>query len=527
MKSFIKNHMFAIPLAAVLAIGLSGSALVWNATHTEQVAVQAPPVEASTIEWSKTQAAEAIRSTIASVPADWPRRGEQLSSVTPPFPLSCNVGGIQSSYSVSQQYNNGTTVALATYTAGTGALAFKTQREESSSCVESNTAVSNVDESDIGSEAFTIQVRRGGATSQTTVFRRGDIIGFVLVDGGASAAPSRVVDGILVTAMGGQCVNENSTTDDAKRTLWSGETFTGLLIEKDASIEAWKLPSPPTSASYKPTPLPASVDQVIAVTMPDVPDYPVWPKLPEEKKTPELPKSPESTHPTSKTVLNRISDDKGPGCGWTFTGTVAPTFNESEVKTSNDSIINAAQQELESGADAWSKSVLTYWESIDAYTKSLEEYETFRTEVIKVDEAWNPIHDQWKTYYTNLANYENEVKAREAFIARQSGAQRSYDAAVAACNVPEPTPTPRPTQSNSPTPTPTPTAPKPTPVPTTTPTAPVVGSTAAPEMDRMTLVAPMVRAGCPADRPAILDEKVPEMPTAPTKPENPIPEDQR
>jgi hypothetical protein len=521
--------MFAIPLVTVLAIGVSGSALVWNATHTEQVAVQAPPAEASTVEWSKTPAAEAIRATIAAVPQEWPRRGEQLSSVTPPFPLSCNVGGVQSAYSVSQQYNNGTTVALATYTAGTGALAFKTQREKSSSCVENNTAVSNVDESGIGSEAFTIRVSRAGATSQTTVFRRGDVIGFVLVDGGASADPSRVVDGILAKSMGGQCVNENSTTDDAKRTLWSGETFTGLLVETDASIEAWKIPSPPTSASYKPTPIPAGIDQVIAVTMPDVPDYPVWPKLPDEKKTPELPKSPEVSHPTSKTVLTRISDNKGPGCGWSFTGTVAPTFNESDIKASNDSIISAAQQELEAGAAAWSTSVLSYWESIDAYTKSLEEYEKFRTEVIKVDEAWNPIHDQWKSYYTSLANYENEVKARDAFIARQSKAQKSYDAAVQACNVPEPTPTPTPTvrPTQSPSPAPTTPAPKPTPVPTTTPSAPSVGSTAAPEMDRMTLVVPMVRAGCPADRPAILDEKAPEMPTEPTKPENPIPEDKR
>jgi hypothetical protein len=529
MKGFIKNHMFAIPLVTVLAIGVSGSALVWNATHTEQVAVQAPPAEASTVEWSKTPAAEAIRSTIAAVPKEWPRRGEQLSSVTPPFPLSCNVGGIQSSYSVSQQYNNGTTVALAAYTAGTGALAFETQREKSSSCVENNTAVSNVDESGIGADAFTIQVRRGGATSQTTVFRRGDVIGFVLVDGGASADPARVVDSLLATAMGGQCVKEDSTTDDAKRTLWSGEPFTGLLIDTNASIEAWKLPSAPANASYKATPLPAKVDQVVAVTMPDVPDYPVWPKLPEEKKAPELPKSPEPSHPTSKTVLTRVSDDKGPGCGWSFTGTVAPMFNASEVKASNDSIISAAQQELESGAAAWSKSVLAYWESIDKYTKSLEEYEEFRTEVIKVDEAWNPIHEQWKKYYTNLANYEDEVKARDDFIARKNDAQKSYDSAVQVCNAPEPTqsptPTTRPTQS--PSPSPVPTAPKPTPAPTVTPSAPPVDGATDSEMDRMTLITPMVRTGCPAERPAILNEKVPEMPTAPTKPENPIPEDKR
>lgn len=529
MKGFIRNHMFAIPLVAVLAIGASGSAFVWNATHPEQVAVEAPPAEASTVEWSATPAAEVIRTTINGIPKDWTRRGEQLSSVTPPFPLSCNVGGVQSSYSVSQQYNNGTTIALASYTAGTGALAFKTQRDKSGSCVENNTAVSNVAESNIGAEAFTIQVRRGGATSQTTVFRRGDIIGYVLVDGGASAASAGVVDGIMSDAMGNQCINEGSTVGDAQRTLWSGEPFTGLLVDTNASIESWKIPSLPTGASYKETPLPAKLDQVVAVTMPEVPDYPVWPKLPDAKKAPELPKSPESRHETSKTVQTRVTDDKGPGCGWAFTGTVAPVFNESEINASNETIINTAKAELEKGAAAWSKSVLAYWEDIDKYTKSLKDYEQFRADVIKVSEAWNPIHEQWKTYDTQKANYDNEVKARDAFIARQNEAKKSYEDAVKVCNAPEPTATPSPTKTVPPAPTatPTPPAPVPTPTPTATPSAPAVGSTSPPVMDRTSLVVPMVRAGCPAERPEILDEKVPDMPKEPTKPENPIPEDKR
>ena len=96
MKSFIRNHMFAIPLVSVLAIGISGSALMWDVTHPEQTPVAAPPAQASTVEWSKTPAADSIRAAITAVPKDWTPRGEQLTSVTPPFALSCDFGGPQS-----------------------------------------------------------------------------------------------------------------------------------------------------------------------------------------------------------------------------------------------------------------------------------------------------------------------------------------------------------------------------------------------------------------------------------------------
>jgi len=526
MKNFIRNNMFVVPLVSVLAIGISGSAVVWNTTHPAQIVVPPPPAQASTVSWTKTPAADAIRTAISSIPKDWTRRGDQLTSVTPPFPLSCNVGGVQSAFSVSQGYNNGTTVALASYTAGTGALAFKTQRDNSGACVEANTAVSNVSETGIGSEAFTIQVRRGLATSQTTVFRRGDVIGYVLVDGGASASPAHTVDTILSNVMGNQCINEKSTTDDAKRTLWSGVPFTGLLTEKQATIEAWSLPSTPSVASYKATPIPAQIGPVQPVTMPTVPDYPVWPKLPAEQKLPEVPQAPAPAATTTKTVLNRVPDDSGPGCGWAFTGTVAPTFNQSEVDASNNSIIKAAQDELTKNAQDWSKSVLAYWEAVDNYTKSVSDYEKFRTEVASVSDAWKPISDQWKAYYTSQANYDNAVKAHDAFVAQKADAQKSYDAAVQVCNAPDPVQTPQPTQTaTAPSSSPSNTAPTTTATPSPT-AAPAAGGSGA-GMNRMSLAVPMVKAGCPANRPAILDQNAPDVPTAPSKPENPIPVDKR
>ena len=531
MKDFLRNRVFIIPLVSVLAVGISGSAFVWNATTPEQTSVQAPPAEASTVEWSQTPAADSIRKTITSLPKEWTRRGEQLTAVTPPFPISCNLGGIQSSYSVSQQFNNGTTVALASYTAGTGAIAFKHQREHSGDCVADNTYVSNAEESGIGAEAFTIHVRRGAATSQTTVFRRGDVIGFVLVDSGASYGAAKTVDGVLSSVMGDQCVNVNSSTEDAKRTIWSGQPFTGLLVDTKASIGTWAVPSVPSKSKFKATPIPAKIVEVPAVTMPEKPDYPVWPLLPAEQTLPVVPEAPAPAAVTEKIVKTRIPDTKGPGCGWAFTGTVAPVFNGAEILAANDKTVNNAKDELTKNAQAWSKSVLAYWDSVAKYETSVKAYEKFRTEVIKVSAAWEPIHQEWREYYTKFANYEAEIAARDEFIARKAAAKKSYEAAVEVCNAPEPSPSPSPSETekpeSSPSATPSPSAttkaPKPAPAPSPTPTA----TAEAIEIDRMSLTVPMVREGCPAPRPEILDEKEPTVSAAPVKPENPIPVDKR
>lgn len=531
MKKFIRNHMFAIPLVSVLAIGASGSAIVWNATTHQQVAVQAPPAEASTVEWGATPAADVIRASIAAVPQSWTRRGEQLTSVTPPFPLSCNVGGIQSAYSVSQQYNNGTTVELSSYTAGTGALAMQYQKDHARDCVDKNTGITVTSFGEAGTEAFTIQARRGVATSQTTVFRRGDIIGYVLVDGGNSTDATKTVDHLVADAMGDQCVNQNSGIDDASRTIWSGLSFTGLLKDTSVSIGNWSLPSVPAGSSYTATPVPdTATPQVQAVTMPKVPDYPVWPLLPAEKPQPKLPVAPADKAVTDKTIKTRVKDEQGPGCGWVFTGTVAPVFDENGINTANEAAVNSAKEELTKGAEDWSKSVLTYWQGLATYKKDVEAYEKFRADVMSVDAAWEPIRKEWKAYDTDFANYQNAVHDRDDFVARKDAAQKSYDAAVAVCAAPDPSPSPSPSATPTPTATPspssspsiTPSAPAPTASPSVTPQA--LGTL---DMDRAVMAVPMVKEGCPAVKPAILSEDAPAVPTAPEKPKNPVPEDKR
>jgi hypothetical protein len=46
-------------------------------------------------------------------------------------------------------------------------------------------------------------------------------------------------------------------------------------------------------------------------------------------------------------------------------------------------------------------------------------------------------------------------------------------------------------------------------------------------MSSKTVMMPSVRSGCPADRPEILDQTPPELPTKPVEPPNPIPADKR
>jgi hypothetical protein len=505
-------------MLAILIIGLTASAVVWNVTRPEQVAAQTAPDQASTIAWSETPAAKAIDKTFSSLPATWTPRGNQLKSVTPPFPLSCMTEGLQPSYSVSQQFNNGLTVAVSSFTAGAGAVAMDAQVKDSGKCVQNNTYVSNAAVSGIGTQATTISVRRGGATSQTTVFRRGDIIAYVLSDGGASGDAAKAVDGVLQAALAGQCIDESSKPADASRSLWGGVTFTGWQKSTDVTIPRRAVPAVTDKTQYVATAIPADIQPVVEYEQPEKPSYPVWPLMPTVVPTPTLPAAPNVDPPMKSTVDIRVPDEKGPGCGWDFTGTVSPAYDNASIESANNDLKVKAVAELTKNADAWSASVTAYWKEISAYRKAAEAYAKYRDESVAVAAKWEPIAKLWDTYNANLAIYNNAVTEREQFIAKQASASKSYDEEVKRCNAPEPSPSPTPTPSSSPTTAPSPSA---TPTPSPTPTA-----TMAP-MSSKTVMMPSVRSGCPANRPEILDQTPPELPTKPVEPPNPIPADKR
>lgn len=503
-------------MVVLLIIGLTTTAFVWSATRPDQEVVETAPAAASTIAWADTPAAKAIDKTFTTLPAGWTQRGNQLKSVTPPFPLSCMTDGLQPSYSVSQQFNNGLTVSISSFPAGSGAVAMEAQLKQSGKCVGNTTYVSNAAVDGIGVQATTIFVRRGIATSQTTVFRRGDTIGYVLSDGGSSVDPAKAVDGALAAAMGGQCVNEKSTTAEASRSLWSGVTFTGWKKSTDVTIPQRAVPAVKDEKTYTATSLPAEVEQVADYDQPAKPSYPVWPLMPAVVEKPTMPTSPSNEPPMKSAIEIRVPDEQGPGCGWEFTGTVSPEYDTAAIDASNDELKIKEVASLNKKADEWSASVTEYWKAVSAYKKASVVYNKYRDDSVAVAEQWAPITKSWDTYNANLANYNDSVAARDNFLARQAAASKSYDDEVNRCNAPMPTPTPTPTPTPSATATPNPSA-------TASPSAsPTPTPTILPMSDKQP-----VREGCPAVRPVILDQTAPELLPKPTEPANPIPADKR
>lgn len=519
MKRLLSKHAFVIPMLALLVISLTASAFVWNATHPEQVAAKTAPDAASTIAWSETPAAKVVDQTFASLPKTWTARGNQLKSVTPPFPLSCMTDGVQPAYSVSQQFNNGLTVAVSSYTAGAGAVAMDAQLKASGKCVQNNTYVSNAAVDGIGTQATVINVRRFGATSQTTVFRRGDLVAYVLSDGGASVDAAKAVDGVLKAAIAGQCIDESSTPADAARSLWSGVTFIGWQQPVDVTIAKRPVPAVTDKTQYVATAIPADVQPVDVFEQPKKPSYPVWPLMPAVVTVPTVPTAPSAEPPAKSSIQIRVPDEKGPGCGWAFTGTVSPDYDKNSIEAANNDLKAKAVLALNKSADEWSDSVTAYWKQVSTYRKAVEAYSKYRDDSLAVAAKWEPITKLWDTYNANLAIYNDAVTAREKFVAKQADASKSYDDEVKRCNAPDPSPSPSPsptsTPSSSSAPTPSATAsPAPTANPTVEPIAPMSNKT-------------VVKPGCPATRPVILDQTAPELPTKPVEPPNPIPADKR
>lgn len=517
MKTLIKNHPFAVAVGALLALGTAGGGAAWSALHTEPTRAAAAPVAASVIDWGHTPAADAVRGALAAIPAGWTRRGDQLASVTPPFPLTCDPATVRPSYSASQQYNNGTTVVVASYTAGAGAVAMSQLRDHAYACAPAGTALTTTAVPGAGTESFGIRAARGGATSETAVVRRGDVIAFVLADGAPAAPAAAVVDRALADQLGA-CRNQNSTVADAARSTWTGAQFSGLLTDKKVTIGDWALPAVPPGSDYKAAAVPAGLTQVDEAARPEVPDFPVWPELPAEQKAPVLPAAPAAKATTEATVKVRIADPEGPGCGWAFTGTAAPVFDAAAVSSQNDAKVKDAEDQLDSGASKWSDSVLAYWKDIAAYQKAVASYSRYADALADADKAWAPIRAAWSDYRSKKADYDAAVAARDDFQRRKGEAQKAYDAAVQVCSAPDPVPSG----------TPSPSSPAPSSPAQQAPASPHPSATPAPTIAPAAFVVPKSeRAGCPPSKPVILSQDAPSVPQEPKQPEDPRPKTAR
>lgn len=493
-------------------------------------------------QYKNTPAYKALEDSVNEPPSGWSKNGTVVTSSQVPFPLSCVSDGVKPAMSFAQTYGvNGQSIQVVAtaYTAGLGSIGVNHLINNVPNCAGNGTFLSTVPVTGLGVEAFSTTFNKGGSSTQIVSWRNGDVVSFLI--SGANNAQSldqaTAFDEVLSSKINPVCANPDSPADDSKRTIWSGDTFTGLLVNDPVSIPKVPLPEivakpvmpilgvdlTPAGFEYKvdpavvPTPIPAEEKPVDDVQRPDVPEYPVWPLLPEQPELPVVPKAPSSEPPVSKDVAVQIQDEKGPGCGWGFTSTVAPNFDAQAAEEKKKIDQTNATAALRVDARNWQSSVLSYWKDYASYVKKVETWQEYSAKVSEVRAAWDIIAEQWRVYNERLDEYNTAVANRDAFNERKAAAQKQYDSDLKVCEAREKKGKEE-KDSQSPSETP-----KPSPSPTT-PDREDSSPTASPSPSQSNSDD---KVKCPVEKPDILDEEAPPVPEKPTEPADPRPADQR
>ena len=128
-------------------------------------------------------------------------------------------------------------------------------------------------------------------------------------------------------------------TPPVRRTS-TGVEFTGRLLP--VPVEVPPLPIPD---GFTPTPAPSPAP---SISYPARPTDPVWPtELPTPVGAPSPPLDP-GAEPTVAEIPSRAADPVGPGCGWAFTGVVAPEF-DADVEAARVEALVAQARERAAG----------------------------------------------------------------------------------------------------------------------------------------------------------------------------------
>lgn len=489
------------------------------ATGTAPQAAADPNI--ATAAWKQSPATGALTDVLNNPPAGWAKQGDLQQLVTAPLPYSCPQPALAPSVSLAGTFTAGGArfqVTILAYTAGLGAEAMQKQAGNAYTCAGPETGLSLWHVNGPGSDAKQATTTRGGVRASVLSFRRGDVITYI------TGSPSDPLQNLAAAFNDGLprrlspvCVNQDSTTADATRSPWSGAGYKQYTEEARVAIADVPLPSTepaapaasPTGPAISPAPAPSPTATLERVTLPapDLvdrtvtpmarPSHPVAPAMPAPVAEPTAPEAPAAKATLEKSVQVPANDTRGPGCGWAFTGMKALAFDDAATTQARTALLAETKAKLEADAKAWQASVLTYWTDYASYKKAAEAYNTYVARVDEVNKAWAVIGNAWDSYNKAVQDRDRKAADRAEFLSRQDAARKDYDAKTARCTAPTPMPTPSPTTSPEPSPTPT-ASPSPTPSPSASPLP-----------------------GCPADRPAILDEAAPEVPSEPARPADP------
>jgi len=332
---------------------------------------------------------------------------------------------------------------------------------------------------------------------QVVIWSRGDVLVSVSAPA-VDAAVLAATDARLQAALQGQCASTDPAAQDPTRNPVLPQ-YTPWRIQQQVAVVSAGLEVPQAESIATPTEL----------DLPTLPAGITGPPLPEAVPAPQRPEHP-GEQPMTRPYWVPAVDEVGPGCGWAFTGATGPQVDPDAVQQEAAAAGRDAQAELDAEHAAWARAATAYLDALPGYQEELTAWEAYVAAVRDVDAQWGEQAQALATYQAAVRLRESQQRRLEKFEADQAAAQEAYEVAVLACTTwqeavdaaaqraltpdPDTTPSPEPSTDPSATPTADPTA-DPTP---TTPEPPA--------------------GGCPAPRPAILDQSAPDVAPEPTPP---------
>ncbi|WP_127481144.1 hypothetical protein [Nocardioides pantholopis] len=450
-RAWVGNPLVGLPAAAAAVALLSVVGLVLlglpvlglgGGDDGERGGPDATPAgpDGLSVAAARTPAHRVLARTFAALPGDWEPQGELLAAASVPHPLACV--DVVPTVALSRTHRLGgddVQVTVAAYAAGVGADALARMVEEVAACAPSAVGVTPVGELDLGAEGIRLAVSGTDTDYRVLVWRRGDVLGFVSgtveqsLDAAAAAA-----DDALAPELAAHCVTEGSTREDALRNAaYAGGRFTGRVERRLLRGDRVPVPEVPpayATAGVVATPLPAPPAEAVEVNLPAVPAHPHWPDLPAPVAEPDRPE-PVVPQRTEMRAPQRVPDPDGPGCGWAFTATAEPDYDNASVERENTAAIRRTREALTADGERWRVDVLAYWIAHRTYLDQVAAWNAYAAEVEAVAAAWAVTEQAWAAYEAAHAQWEVTEKDRTDLLEDQDQAREQYADQGAQCLV--------------------------------------------------------------------------------------------
>jgi len=328
------------------------------------------------------------------------------------------------------------------------------------------------------------------------------------------------------------CFDLTVNSNDANRSFfYNPDSYTGLqeTSQIETQVEINDLPQPQSLALDE--------IQYPNLTRPESPLPEGFPTLPEnEVSKPSLPNPVESKEEFVKDAVYQIADPNGPGCGWKWSGQVAPVYNLVDLESGKNKTVVDTQDSIDTEAQNYVESQKDWaWQNALVMPK-IDDWNVYAKNVNETHDKWNWLNEEREKLREPWNRYVEDYRNWSSFDGRKAEATESYNEELQKCidkqdelleweeqwgelwaEQEAAKNNPLPEEPETPTPTENPENPTDPSNPTETPSE---APTEAPETEEPVDI-PAKPEGCSAfpERPAIVDQEKPAEPQAPEIPE--------